>query len=167
MDNIFGVGLPELILIAIIAGIIMGPERIVKGARWLGKTTSQLQGVSRSFFRQLNAEIDGIDQTGELRETMAELSQLRQEMNDLRSEIMGVAAITGAELREATADLNQESLGTIAPPSLRPKTVKAPTNGQSSHRPPVLLTPAEPDEQSIAPPPAGLPQRAPTSDDPE
>lgn len=164
MDSIFGVGLPELILIAIIAGIIMGPERIVMGARWLGKTTSQLQGVSRSFFRQLNAEIDGIDQSGELRETMAEL---RREVNELRSEVMGVAALTGAELREATADLDLETVGTIAPPSLLPRKSKAPTNGQSAYRPPSLLAVDDAETQSATPAASALPRRVETSDDPE
>ena len=105
MDNIFGVGLPELILIAIIAGIVMGPERIVVGARWLGRMTSQLQVVSRSFIRQLNEEIDGIDQSGELKETMAELSLLKRQMDDLRSEFMGLATTTSAEVRESLSQL--------------------------------------------------------------
>ena len=61
MDSVFGIGLPEFILIMLIAGIVMGPERIARTARWLGKTTAQLQAISRGFVRQLTAEIDGAD----------------------------------------------------------------------------------------------------------
>lgn len=169
MDNIFGVGLPELILIAIIAGIVMGPERIVIGARWLGRTTSRLQGVSRSFFRQLNAEIDGIDQSGELKETLAELNQLRRQMDDLRAEFIGIASSTSAEVRETMAQIEADTIGSIAPPSLLTGSKSAANGGTGVYRPPSLLQPAAPSNGNHAPqPPAmGLPKRQEATDDPE
>ena len=62
MDNIFGIGLPELILILAIAGMVMGPERIARTARSLGVMVARLQEVSRSFFRQLRAELVSVDE---------------------------------------------------------------------------------------------------------
>ena len=82
MDSFFGIGLPELILILIVAGIVMGPERIGQTARWLGRTTAQLQKISRGFVRQLNQELDNSCDGKALRETMQQLHQLRLELTD-------------------------------------------------------------------------------------
>ncbi len=49
MDSFFGIGLPEFVLILVIAGMVMGPERIVRMARSLGVVTARLQNISRSF----------------------------------------------------------------------------------------------------------------------
>jgi Sec-independent protein translocase protein TatA len=65
MDNIFGIGLPEFILILVIAGMVMGPERIVRAARSFGRLAARMQSVSRSFIRQLNAELESVDQDGQ------------------------------------------------------------------------------------------------------
>ncbi|HMT22539.1 MAG TPA: twin-arginine translocase TatA/TatE family subunit, partial [Promineifilum sp.] len=42
MDNVFGIGLPEFVLILVIAGMVMGPERIARTARSLGVLTARL-----------------------------------------------------------------------------------------------------------------------------
>ena len=65
MDSVFGIGLPELILLVVLAGMVMGPERIVRYARLLGAMTARLQSVSRAFLRQLSAELDSVDSGGE------------------------------------------------------------------------------------------------------
>ncbi len=168
MDNIFGVGLPELILVMIIAGIVLGPERIVVAARWLGRTTSQLQGVSRSFFRQLNAEIDGIDQSGELKETIEELNQLRRQVDDLRAEFVGVATGLSAETRQTLKQVEEDTIGSIAPPSLLKNT--NPSAAVETYRPPSLLEPMPESNGNgtvVTSPPTSLPKRVDTSDDPE
>ena len=67
MDSFFGIGAPELVLILIIASMVMGPKRIGQTARWLGRTTAQLQNISRSFIRQLNAELDLDGENNELK----------------------------------------------------------------------------------------------------
>lgn len=169
MDSIFGIGLPELVLIAIIAGIVMGPERIVVGARWLGRTTGKLQGVSRSFFRQLNAEIDGIDQSGDIKETLAELNQLRRQVDELRAEFVGIATTTGAEVKQTMAQLEADTIGSMAPPSLLSSQKPVTNGGAEVYRPPSLLQPSLQSNGNIAPqPPAvALPKRQEAMDDPE
>ncbi len=88
MDSFFGIGLPELVLILVIAGIVMGPERIAHIARWMGKTTAQLQSISRAFVQQLHNEIDGIDDGEALKSAMAEMQSLRQELESLKSDFI-------------------------------------------------------------------------------
>jgi len=118
MDSIFGIGGPELILILLLAGIVMGPQKIRQVALWLGRTTAKLQSISRSFARQLNAELDAVDDSGNIRNTMNEMNDLRRQISDLRKEI-ATAAISpikeGQEMLKESQKLVNQS---IAPPSL-------------------------------------------------
>ncbi|HRQ39787.1 MAG TPA: twin-arginine translocase TatA/TatE family subunit [Chloroflexota bacterium] len=116
MDNIFGIGMPELILILIIAGVVMGPERIGKVARWLGKTSAQLQLISRSFMRQLNNELEGLDDGRALRDAMDEVQLLRQELKSLRQEFTSITTTTVQEGKMALDEIENS----IQPPSLKP-----------------------------------------------
>jgi len=86
MDSFFGIGLPELILILLLAGMVMGPHRIRFIARKLGRITANLQGISRQFARQLNAELDSVE-GNEVTGAWDELRQLQKEVQSLRDEL--------------------------------------------------------------------------------
>ena len=118
MDSFFGIGAPELILILIIAGMVMGPERIVRTARWLGRTSAQLQGISRTFMRQLNAELTGIDNEGEMTNAWGEVQDLRRQLADLKKEITSVATQPVKEGQQAIRDARDEVENTIKPPTI-------------------------------------------------
>ena len=129
MDGIFGIGLPELIVILIIAGVVMGPKRIGQTARWLGKLTAQLQGISRQFVAQLNNELDAADDSGELKAALQEVRDLQQQMADLRKEVGAVATGAMKEGQTAVSDTKKAVEDVVKPPSLTP----APeTNGNGS-----------------------------------
>ncbi len=171
MDNVFGIGLPELLLIMIIAGMVMGPERIARTARTLGGLTAKLQSVSRTFLRQLNAELDAVDEDGQLRSTVDELQQLRRQVAELRGEIMNLAGNTANETQQVMRDIKQEAERAIMPPGLAAATAPAPPallKETAVHRPPSLLggdAPAN-GRPATAPPP-GLPRLLDVDDDPD
>lgn len=104
VDSIFGIGPMELVVILVIAGIVMGPQRIAQVARWLGKFTAQMQAISRGFALQLRNELDSIDDGGELKEALKEVRNLQQEVSQLRREVTGTA--TGA-LKETSDVINE------------------------------------------------------------
>ncbi len=118
MDSFFGIGFPELVLILIVAGIVMGPERIGQTARWLGRTTAQLQKISRGFVRQLNQELDNSGDGQAIRETMQELQQLRKELTDLRGEVTQTTRDATLSGRKAVEDIQNS----IKPPNMKPPT---------------------------------------------
>lgn len=95
MDSFFGIGLPELVIILTIAGLIMGPQRIRKVAYTLGRVTAQLQAVSRQFARQLNAELDSLDDESirgavqDMRDLQKEVESLRKELNQVPKSLRG------------------------------------------------------------------------------
>jgi Sec-independent protein translocase protein TatA len=177
MDSIFGIGLPEFILIVVIAGMVMGPERIARTARSLGLLTARLQAISRSFFRQLNAELDSADQDGQLRSTYEELNQLRRQVCELRDEVFTLATGTVAETKQTFQEIKRETERSILPPGLTPGAKKqqtpAPQAEASVYHPPALFV----DEAQSAPggqalngsqtAPARLPRRLEIAEDPD
>ena len=57
--NIFGVGLPEIAVIAGLALVIFGPKRLPELGRSIGKTLKSLQSASTQFEREIkNAMTD-------------------------------------------------------------------------------------------------------------
>ncbi len=177
MDNIFGIGLPEFVLILVIAGMVMGPERIARAARTLGRLTARLQAVSRSFFRQLHAELDAVDEDGQLRSTVEELNQLRRQVADLRSEVFTLATGAAAETKQTLNEIQREAERSIMPPGLGLSDTKAakptpPESNEPVYRPPSLAaTPpvaGSPNGGSAAARPAPkMPRRLDIAEDPE
>ncbi len=183
MDSVFGVGLPELIIVVVLAGMVMGPERIVRYARMLGVVTARLQSVSRAFVRQLTAELDATDSSGELRETLDELQLLRRQVAELRDEVLTIAGGTAAETKQVVREIKQAQNAIMPPNLLSAPRAPRPTNtlaagpmpaaqpGATVHRPPSLFPEAtnpQPTVIAASPPsPAALPRRVDISDDPD
>ena len=190
MDNIFGIGLPEFVLILVIAGMVRGPERILRTARSLGRLTARLQTISRTFFRQLNAELDSFDQDGQLKSTVEELNQLRRQVADLRSEVFTLTTGAALDSKQAVRALQSEFKNSILPPSLaeglknnpatpaiaaQPATAQTTHDGPPVYQPPSLFPSTEPTSSSgasengafVTTPPIKLPRRVDVLEDPD
>ncbi len=152
MESFFGIGIPELVLILVIAGIVMGPERIGVIARWLGKTTSQLQAISRGFVKQLNSELDGLQDTNEIRGAIQDMQDLRSQIEDLKKELLSVTDGAVKEGKNALAQTQEELRRTIAPPDI----VQTEDPPSAHDKTPNEMTPVE-----------ELPKRLEIPDDPE
>ena len=144
MDSFFGIGLPELILILLLAGMVMGPQRIRHVARKLGRITAQLQKISREFARQLNAEIDSLD-GNEVRDSLNELRQLQDEVQALRRELSQAPRSAVDEARNAVADAQKALSSDNEKPDESSEASDAPTPGQKSAMPNLLEVPDDPD----------------------
>jgi Sec-independent protein translocase protein TatA len=120
MDSFFGIGLPELILILLLSGIVMGPHRIRQVAHTIGRTTAQLQRVSRQFARQLNAELDALDgdmvrnSLNDMRDLQREVQELRRELgsvpNSLRGQGQGLLDETEASLKQSSSTSAEDAV---------------------------------------------------------
>ena len=73
--NVFGIGLPEMAVIAAVALLVFGPKRLPEFGRTLGKTLKGFQSASKEFEREINkamAEPESVTDQAKLLETSAE-----------------------------------------------------------------------------------------------
>lgn len=144
MDSFFGIGAPELIFILILAGLILGPHRIRNVARWLGKTTVQLQNISRGFAAQLNKELDTLDEGGDLKGALQDVQDLRRQVAELRQEITKGMIEPVHEAQLALDDGRDALNQTILPPTIQAKNSEESTiNGNGSSQPLILPKPVD------------------------
>jgi Sec-independent protein translocase protein TatA len=136
MDSFFGVGLPELLLILLLSGIVMGPHRIRQVAHTIGRTTAQLQKVSRQFARQLNAELDALDDDT-VRKSFNDMRELQREVQELRRELGNIPN----SLRSQGESLVDETEAALKKPS------STPAKDTALNSPEPAPNPAAPSEQ--------------------
>lgn len=62
MEGVFGIGGGELVVILLIAGIVLGPERLVRAAREIGKFIKNVKSYFSALSSELKAELDVLDE---------------------------------------------------------------------------------------------------------
>ncbi|MEO0458508.1 MAG: TatA/E family twin arginine-targeting protein translocase [Cyanobacteria bacterium P01_A01_bin.114] len=61
--NIFGIGLPEMALIMVIALLVFGPKKLPEIGRSLGKALKGFQDASKEFETEFKKEAERIEKT--------------------------------------------------------------------------------------------------------
>ena len=102
--DIFGVGGWELLLIAIIAMVVLGPERMLKNSFEAGRWLRKLSAYSRDALAMLEAQAREIDD-GSLVDATKSLSELKALGTELQT--MGSKLISGtaSDIKSLSADL--------------------------------------------------------------
>ena len=62
MDSFFGIGVMELFVIAVIALVVLGPERLPGAMRSIANFVRQLRSVSNEFSSQFSDEIKMLEE---------------------------------------------------------------------------------------------------------
>jgi sec-independent protein translocase protein TatA len=73
--NIFGIGLPEMGLIFLVALLIIGPKKLPEIGRSLGKAVRGFQEASREFENEFKREAQQIDDSAVKMQAKLEESQ--------------------------------------------------------------------------------------------
>ena len=60
--NIFGIGLPEMAVIMVLALLVFGPKKLPEIGRSLGKTIRSFQNATKEFEEEFKREADQIEQ---------------------------------------------------------------------------------------------------------
>ena len=55
--NIFGIGIPEIAVIVVLALVIFGPKRLPQLGKTIGKTLKGLQTASKEFENEINKSL--------------------------------------------------------------------------------------------------------------
>jgi sec-independent protein translocase protein TatB len=59
--DVFGIGTNELLVILLLAAIVLGPERLARSAREIGKLVRNLKAYFGSLSDELKSELDVLD----------------------------------------------------------------------------------------------------------
>ena len=122
MDGIFGIGIPEILIVVVLALIVMGPQDMVATARKLGRwvyrvyhsptwrmimsTSQELRELPTKFVREAGLE----DTVKEIKQTTADVkSQLKEATSDVSAGLKEVTSDASAELNEARQELGAET----------------------------------------------------------
>ncbi|MCA9161258.1 MAG: twin-arginine translocase subunit TatB, partial [Planctomycetales bacterium] len=62
MDSFFGIGPMELFVIAVLALIVLGPERLPGAVREVAKQLRALRSISNEFTSQFSEELQALDE---------------------------------------------------------------------------------------------------------
>ncbi len=118
--SFLGIGLPEIVLILVIAIIVLGPQRLPEVAVQLARAIRYLRGYATDATAQLRAELD---------ELTKEYQQVRDELQEFRQVIgKSVTAVTG-EVDRAL----QESRPMIEPSAEPPPEQRPPKGPAAEH----------------------------------
>lgn len=109
----FDIGFSELIVIAIVALVVIGPERLPKVARTLGHLLGRAQRYVNDVKSDINREIQ-LDELKKLQSQVTESarsleSSVRQEFDAARSVVEAPVQSVAAEVESAASAVSSET----------------------------------------------------------
>jgi sec-independent protein translocase protein TatA len=79
----FGIGLPELVLIMVLALLVLGPQRLPEVARMVGRAYAQLRRASEEFQNTIRQDIAALERQEDANRNKAVAEELRERFADL------------------------------------------------------------------------------------
>ncbi len=71
--DVFGIGTNELIVIVVLAAVVLGPERVVRSAREIGKLVRNVKEYFGSLSDELKSELDVLDDLKQVKDEVRKL----------------------------------------------------------------------------------------------
>ena len=109
----FDIGFSEIVVIAVVALIVLGPERLPKAARTMGHLFGRLQRYVNDVKSDINREME-----------LEELKKLQQEVksaaHEIQSSVTSAASSVESGMRDVESQLNAGAHETATPPSTPP-----------------------------------------------
>ena len=96
--GVLGIGVPEVILILVIAVLVVGPKRVPEYAVQLARAIRQLRGYATDVTSQMRAELD---------ELTREYEDLRKELEGLRQSTEKDVGSVSKEVESATREVDR------------------------------------------------------------
>lgn len=116
----FDIGFSELLIIAVVALLVIGPERLPKVARTAGHLFGRLQRYVNDVKSDIQRELE-----------LDELKKLRSQFEDAARSVEQSVNEVGREIDAATADLNRSIAGDAQAPATPPPSLPDGTPAES------------------------------------
>ena len=119
----FDIGFTELLLFAVIALIVLGPEKLPQAVRTAGKYYAKFRRTVTTIQAEMEAELDLAETRQKMQEELAKIkqaeAQMKQEMAQLRGSIKQFEQSQEASLtaNSSTASNQQASASILATPN--------------------------------------------------
>ena len=79
----FGIGLPELVVILAVALIVLGPQRLPEVARMLGRAYGQLRRASEEFQHTIRQDLAALERQEDANRNKAIAQEIRERWADV------------------------------------------------------------------------------------
>ena len=114
----FDIGFTELLLFAVIALIVLGPEKLPQAVRTAGRYYAKFRRTVSTLQAEMEAELDLVETRQKMQEELAKIkqaeAQMKQEMAQLRGSIKQFEQSQQADLTSHTApDSNNTAAATL------------------------------------------------------
>lgn len=139
----FDIAFSEIVVIAVVALVVIGPERLPKVARTLGHMFGRLQ----RYVNEVKTDISREMELDELRKLQSEVQTAAREFE---SSVSNAAQSVESGVRSIETQLNDTAAASIAPEAAHPDTVAA-TDSTLEHAPNALQTIAKESSTPDAP----------------
>jgi len=124
----FGIGYTELVVIALVAIIVIGPKDLPRVLRGLGRTMNKMRGMAREFQGHMDAAMKE-----------AGLDEVKRDLQSLKNPISEVKNTVTSELNKQD-DSFKKYFGTLNEPAKTPPAASPP----AEPTPAIAETPAAP-----------------------
>ena len=145
--NIFGVGIPEILVVLLLAAVIFGPGRLPEFAAQFGRAIRELREYARDFRDEYLVDFEEMrEEYIEVRHELAETDQgIRADLAAAQADIRGAArdAEAAAEeavsaVREGESDDAPAAVGTQTAAAAEPDEADAPAERRRARRRPIV-----------------------------
>ncbi|MEZ4726533.1 MAG: Sec-independent protein translocase protein TatB [Caldilineaceae bacterium] len=153
MDGFFGIGIQELILIAIVALIVLGPERLPATFREIAKFIRQVRNLTNEFTQQFGDDFKALEDLDPRRILQRELASMDEEEQAQEKAAKGkaVTSKTTPATKTTTAKPTTAKSTTAKPTATSTTTAKATTKPATSTSTAKTANTTGPDEASATP----------------
>jgi sec-independent protein translocase protein TatA len=86
----FGIGLPELVVILAVALIVLGPQRLPEVARMLGRAYGQLRRASEEFQNTIRQDLAALERQEDANRNKAVAQEIRERCADVADVQMAI-----------------------------------------------------------------------------
>ncbi len=144
--EVFGIGLPELLMILLIALLVVGPQRLPEVAVQIARFVREFRAYTANMTRDLTEALEELQREAE--SAKGEITSVTSDVTSVKEEWREI----GQGLRSTTAEINESLRGKVpgsgspaapAPPALPPPPENVQADGHSSTDHPVGGAPAQ------------------------